>query len=238
LSDEALGEICTETRIEGWLLLGGCLGTVAAFLLLVVTLLIFRDLAPPLFLASVLTVTVLFWGHHLVRLPKRQYREELAYRQGLGPRARYVAEAEAILREKAADWVFLFTLRSLPHGGFWWLRLAVNEGPPASARADLRVLPRRERPFFKRVEREVPEALVQDLSSFLKELDLAALTDMLPAVLDGGPCCITVLRREPWLVASAGCNLGGLTAELLQHPTAALCTKLSDIAWHLTPRSQ
>jgi hypothetical protein len=146
-----------------------------------------------------------------------------------------VAEAESILREQEADWVLLFTLRGLPHGGFWWLRLVLKEGPPVSAQAYIRVLPRWEDPFFKRFERDVPEGMAQDLVNFLEGLDLAALTDIHLAVMDGGPCNVTALRREPLSITSASCNLGGPGAEQLQ-PTVALCTKLWDIAWHLAPR--
>jgi hypothetical protein len=235
LSDEALSQVCAPTQIEERLLRAGCLGSLAALALLLVTLLAYGDLAHPLFLGPALTVVALFWAHHLVRRPKRRYREELAYRQGLGPWPQYVAEAEVILRRREADWVLLFTRRGLPHGGFWWLRLALVEGPPESARAYLRVLPRWEGPVFKRVEREVPEAIVRDLLSLLKGLDLAALTGIPARVIDGQPCGLTVLRREPWCVTSASCNLGGLTGELLRHPTASLCTKLWDIAWRLSP---
>jgi hypothetical protein len=237
LSDDGLSRICAETRIEKWLLHGGCLSSAAALFLPVTMLLIFRDLAGPLFLGPALTAAALFWAHHLAGSHKRRYREELAYRRGLGPWPQYVTEAEAILRQKEADWVFLFTLRGLPHGSFWWLRLALKEGPPSSARAHLRILPRWERPFFKRVETDVPESLVLDLVRFLKELDLTALTDVPPTVIDGSPCRFTAVRREPWCVTSAGCNLGGLIAKPLPHPTAALCKKLWDITWQLTPRS-
>jgi hypothetical protein len=99
----------------------------------------------------------------------------------------------------------------------------------------LRVLPRWQRPLFDQVEQEVPDSMVQDLVRLLKEPGSAALTDVPCAVIDGAPCRLTVLRREPWCVTSASCNLGGLTAELLQHPTAALCTKLWDIASRLSP---
>lgn len=77
LSDEALREICAEMRIEKWLLICGCLGSVAALLLLVATLSVFRDLAAPLFLGSALTAAGLFWAHHLVGRPKHRFREEL-----------------------------------------------------------------------------------------------------------------------------------------------------------------
>jgi hypothetical protein len=235
LSDDALSEICAETRIEELLLQGGCLVSVAAFLLLVVTPLAFRDLAGPLFLGAALTAAALFWAHHLAGWPKRRYREELAYRRGAGPWPRYVAEAEAILRRAEADWVFLFTLRGLPHGGFWWLRLVMKEGPPASVRASLRASPRWTSLNFQRVESDVSQETVEDLLHFVKGLDLAALADIFPRVIDGGPCHVTVLRRDPWCVTSAGCNLCGLTPELLQHPTAALCTKLADITWRVSP---
>ncbi len=235
LSDDELSRFCAPSRFEERLLSSGCLGSIVALLLLLVTLLVFGDPAHPLFMGPALTVAAIFWAHHLVRRPKRSYREELAYRRGLGPWLQYVAEAEAILRQKQADWVFLFTLRGLPHGGFWWLRLALKEGPPASARAYLRVSPKMDRLFFKRVERDVPDGIVQDLLRLLKDLDLAALTDVPSFVIDGAPCQAAVLRREPWFQTLASCNLMGLTPEMSQHPGAILCSKLWDITGQLSP---
>ena len=77
--------------------------------------------------------------------------------------------------------------------------------------------------------------MVQDLLTFLNGLDLAALTDVPSVVKDGAPCHVAVLRREPRCVTSASCNLGGWTAEPLQHPTAEVCSKLCDVARRLSP---
>jgi hypothetical protein len=233
LSDEALTQICAATRIEEWLLFGGCLGSVVALLLLAAGLIVLQ--ARPLFFGSALTAAALFWAHGLAGRPKRRYREELDYRRGGGPWPQYVAEAEAILRQQEADLVFLFTASTLPHGGFWWFRLALKEGPPASARAYLRVSPRRQRPGFMQIERDVPDDIVQDLERLLKELDLAALTDVPSFVIDGAPCELTVLCREPWFVASASLNLAGLAAEQTQQPAAIVCLKLWEIAQRLSP---
>jgi hypothetical protein len=235
LSDEALSQICAETRIEKWLLISGCLGSVTALLLLFVSLVAFGDLARLLFISTALTAAALFGGLSLMGRPKRRYREELAYRRGSGPWPQYVAEAEAILRQQEADWALLFTLRGLPHGGFWWLQLTLKEGPPASARANLRTVPRWENPDFTRIEMDVPDDIVHEVMGLLTELDLAALGDISTFVIDGAPCRVTVLRREPWCVASASCNLAGLTPEVSQHPGAILCSKLGDIAGRLSP---
>ena len=184
---------------------------------------------------ALLAITLLF-AHHLVSRPKRPYRQELAYRSGNGPFSQYVAEAEAILRQHGVDWVFVFTVKALPHGGLWWLQLVLSEGPPASARADLRVcLERKLLPICTRVERDVPDDFVQDLLTLLNKFDLAALTNVPSVVINGAPCHVAVLRREPWCVTSASCNLGGWTAEPMQHPTAAVCSKLCNIASRLSP---
>jgi hypothetical protein len=60
LSDEALSEICAETRIERWLLISGCLGSIAALLILIITLLVFGDLTHPLFMGPALMAAALF----------------------------------------------------------------------------------------------------------------------------------------------------------------------------------
>jgi hypothetical protein len=167
----------------------------------------------------------------------------------LGPWPRYVAEAEALLRRKEADWIFLFA-SGLAHDGFCWLRLALKEGPPVSVHADLRISPDLHRPLFKRVEVEtdVPDGIVEDLLRLLKDVDLAVLTDVpdrrcRPSEddwlysdfgVDNGPCELTVLRREPWFVTSVSCNLARLTAKLSQHPAAIACRKLSDITRYLS----
>jgi hypothetical protein len=113
----------------------------------------------------------------------------------------------------------------------------LKEGPPASARAYLRISPKMDRLFFKQVERDVLDGIVQDLLRLVKELDLTALIDVPSFVRDGAPCQATVLRREPWCVASANCNLMGLTPEVSQHPGAILCSKLWDITERLRPSS-
>jgi hypothetical protein len=195
----------------------------------------FGEAALPFAGVLALLAAALLLAHHVVSRPKRQYRQELDYRSGMGPFSQYVAEAEAMLRQRHADWAVLFKLRGLPHGGYWWLQVVVNEGPPASARADLWVRLKWTLPGT-RVERDVPDDIVQDLLTLLNGLDLSALTDVPSFVRDGAPCHVTVLRREPRCVTSARCNLGDWwTAEPLQHPTAAVCSKLDSIARRLSP---
>jgi hypothetical protein len=232
LSDDALREFCAETPTEDLLARGGCLGSIAAFLLLVVTLLIFPLWF--LFLGSALMAAAFFWARNLAGRPKQRYREELKYRSGMGPWEQYVAEAEATLHQKEADWVFLFFVWGFPNKGFRWLRLDLNEGPPASAQASLRICLQLNYEVFKRVERDVPEDMVQDLLPFLKELDVAALNEV-PNFADGAICRWAVLRREPWFVTSARGKMLGFTAELSQHPAAIACSKLWKITVRLAP---
>jgi hypothetical protein len=229
LSDEALTQICASTRIEDSLLLGGCLGSVAVFLLLFVAL-AFGNLAQPWFIGPAVTVAALFWLHHLASRPKRRYRGELAYRCGRGPFSRYVEEAEAALSQHKADWILVFTRAGLPHGDFRWLRLAVREGPPICARADLRVSDQRASKL-KRVDRDLPGDAAQELLSVLQNLPLLALTDIPSLVIDGAPCHVAVLRRDPWAKAVASCNLGDLwfDEERAERPTASVCSKLDDM---------
>ena len=235
LSDEELACICATSAIESASVGFGCLASIVVVLALFFGQLVFGEAALPFAGALALLAAALLFTHHVLSRAKRAYREELACRSGTGQFSLYVAEAEEILRQHGADWVFVFTVRALPHGGFWWLQLALNEGPPASARAVLRALPRWQLPLARRVERDVPDDIVQDLLTMLQGLDLAALTDVPSFVKDGAPCHVAVLRREPQCLISASCNLGDWTAEPLQHPTAAVCSKLCNIAWRLSP---
>jgi hypothetical protein len=235
LSDEKLEGICATSAIERASVGLGCLASIVVVLVLFFGHLAFGEEALPFAAVLALLPAALLLTHHVVSRPKRPYREELAYRSGKGPFSRYVAEAVAILRQRGADWVFVFTVTALPHGGSWWLQLVLNEGPPASARANLRFCLEWRLPIGTQVERVVPDDMVQDLLTLLNGLDLAALTDIPSLVRDGAPCRVAVLRREPRCVTLASCNLGDRAAEPLLHPTAAVCSKLCDIARRLSP---
>jgi hypothetical protein len=235
LSDQELAGVCATSATEDASVGLGCLASIVVVLVLSFGHLAFGEAALPFAGVLALLAAALLLTHHVVSRPKRQYRQELAYRSGKGPLSQYVAEAETILRQRRADWVLVFTVRALPHGDFWWLQVILNEGPPASARADLRVCQERQLPTGTRVERDVPDDIVQDLLTLLNGLDLAALTDVPSVVRDGAPCHVAVLRRDPRCVTSASCNLGGWTAEPLQYPTAAVCSKLCNIARRLSP---
>jgi hypothetical protein len=230
--NEELEAICAPTSLENGLGAAGCLGTLAALLLLLPAV-VFGSFFKPAFAGVALVAAAAFWGLRLAGLPKRVCREELAWRRGLAPFSRYVDEARAELARSGADWIVLFTMAALPHGGSWWLRIAITEAPRPSAQARLLVsgrgLP------HNRLEPELPGAALQDLLAMLKELDLEAVTDVSAMVLDGTPCRLAVLRREPGALALGSCNLGGLDNGLQRLPTVAACLKLADIARSLTP---
>ena len=231
LSDGELARICAATRLENALGVTGCLGILA--MLLVVYPLALAGLFKPAFIGFALAIASVFWALHLAGRPRRVYREELAWRRGTAPFSRYMEEAQMELARSGADWIILFTLRSLPHGGFRWLRLTLTEGPPAQAHARLRIS-KQELPD-RRVDGNIPDGALQELLAMLKELDLPALTDIFPGVKDGAPCRIAILRREPETVAMGSCNLGGLTDDQRRLPTVAACLKLADIAGSLSP---
>ena len=137
-------------------------------------------------------------------------------------------EARGELDSSGADWIILVTIASLPYGGFWWLRLALTEGPPARALARLRIS-KPDQPD-KQVEGNLPDGALKDLIDMLKEpdsLDPAALTKV-PAVYDGAPCQLAILRRDPEAAVTGNCNLGGVTDNLRGLP--AVCLKLAGIA--------
>jgi hypothetical protein len=182
----------------------------------------------PAFIGFALAIASVFWAFHLAGLPKRAYREELAWRRGTAPFSRYVEEAQTEFARSGADWIILFTLRSLPNGGFRWLRLTLTEGPPAQAHARLRIS-KQELPD-RLIDGNLPEGALQELLAMLKELDLPALTDVFPEVKDGAACRIAILRREPETVALGSCNFGGLTDDRRRLPTVDACLKLAGIA--------
>jgi hypothetical protein len=237
LSDEELAGICATSYVDYIEAVSGTLGypgSVVVLLLVCEQLAFGKTAALPFAGGLALLMAAFLFAHQLARRPKRRYREELNYRRF----SQYVAELEAIRCHKEADWVLLFTASGHRHSGFWWLRLALKEGPPPSARADLRILPEREPQHW--VEREVPDDIVKDVLCLLNGLDLAALTTPSTSWPDASisPASwrrLTVLRREPWGVTTVSGDLPDLPAELLRHPTANACSKLCDIARCLSP---
>jgi hypothetical protein len=232
LSNEELAGLCTTSAVET---ASGTLGCLASIVVILVLLLGPRAFGRAVLPGVALLAGTLLFVHFVVRRWKRRYRKELNYRRGMAPLPQYIAEAEAVLRQHAADWVLLFSVSYLPHGGFRWLRMALHEGPPPSAHANLRTSASG-RPVFECTDRDVPEDIVREVLSVLKALDLDALTDVPPRVIDGAPCRLTVLRRAPWLVTSASCNLGGFprsARELAQFPAVLASLKLNEIIHRL-----
>ena len=139
LSDEELTLLCSPGQHEEMLLSLGCLGASIAALSAVVALIGLGGASKTLAAGFMLAAGAFLLAQHLVSLPKRRYRKELAYRSGMAPFEDYVAEAEAGLAKESADWIFLFTVRSLPRGDFRWLRIVLDEETPSPAQVELRV---------------------------------------------------------------------------------------------------
>ncbi len=226
LGDRELARIYAATPLERRLESAGCLGTLAALLLFLLA--VFASIFKIAFIVAALAAATAFWARHLLGLPKRAYREELNWRRGNAPLAQYMAEARGELARDGADWMILFSQRSLPHGPLVWLQIVLTQGPPAQAQARLRVsrwaLPEwqdGEGTRDLRVEAALPGTSVQELLLMLKEVDLATLTDVPSAVIDGAPCRLALLRLGAEGVGR--CNLGGLTNDRRQLPTVAFC---------------
>ena len=231
LSGAELERICAPTRLENRLGMGGCLGIVAALLLFLLAA--FVSAFKPVFAWVALAAVAAFLGRHLASLPKRAYREELAWRRGLASFSRYVDEARTDIVRSGADWIILFTMTSLPHGGSWWLSIALSGAP--AALAQVRLLVSEQGQPRGQLERSLTEATLQELLAMLGELDLAALTDMPSTVRDGAPCRLAIMRREPEASAQGSCNLAAsLTDEERQHPMVAACLQLASIARELS----
>jgi hypothetical protein len=230
LSDQELADLCRTSAIETASGTLGCSASIVVILVLLLGPLAFGAVPPGVALLALLAGALVF-VHYVVSRGKRGYRKELDYRRGTAPLPQYIAEAEAVLRQHAADWVLLFSVSHLPHGGFRWLRIALHEGSPPSAQANLRTSAPG-CPTFQRIDRDVPEDIVRELLSLLKALDPAALTSVPSFVRDGAPCRLTLLRREPWLVTSASCNLMGFSGserERAQSPAVFASLKLNEI---------
>jgi hypothetical protein len=73
--------------------------------------------------------------------------------------------------------------------------------------------------------------VTQEMLHLLTAWDLAALSDAPVAVMDGTPCQLAILRREPWAAVVAHCNLGGFYFGQTEHPTMRACFALYDLAW-------
>jgi hypothetical protein len=171
-------------------------------------------------------VAVIAFAYRLIRRRKQRYRDELHYRCGQAEFSRYVEQARATLGRGEADYILLLSTVGLPHGDSRWLRIALKAGP--SAQCDLSVWEPTQR-VLQRTGVTMPDAVVQELLGLLDSWDLAALSDAPSHVIDGVPCRLAILRREPWAVAVAGCNL--FDEYDPQHPTLTACTALYDLAW-------
>ena len=223
--------LCSPGQHEEMLLSLGCLGASIAALSAVVALMGLGSASKTLAAGFMLAAGAFLLALHLVSLPKRRYRKELAYRSGMAPFEDYVAEAEAGLAKENADWIFLFTVRSLPRGDFRWLRIVLDEETPSPAQVEVRVSSGK--PWhFRRTAGNLPDASVQALRGAVKTLDLASLTSCPTLVRDGAPCQLAVLRREPRSVTMASCNLSGHRSA--GHPTVRVCSMLNEIARRTT----
>ena len=229
LSDEELIRVCAFTRTEEILLLSGCLGALLTAVIAFVTLLIAGNAGSPLTLGAVSICAALFLALHLTARPKRRYREELDYRSGKAPFSHYVAEAQAELAGGQPDWIALFTVRHLPHGDFSWLWIGLSEGQPPAAHASLRVS-RASPPLLARADWDLAAEDVNELLALVKGLDFATLTDVRSFVMDGAPCRLAILRREPRALAEAACNLSGFRDGEPEQPTMLVSSTLHRIA--------
>jgi hypothetical protein len=225
-NDGELAQICATTPLENMLQAGGCLGSFVLLILLFVSPL--ADLFLPTIIGTALVMAALFAGLHAAGRSRRAYREELAWRRGRAPFGEYVEEARKALDWSGADWIILFARAGLPHGDYQWLRLTVTEERPARIYASLRIS-KSDMPD-RRADGNLPDGALQDLLGMLQGLELPALTDVPATVMDGAPCRVAIVRREPEGVARGSCNLGGLTDEDRLVPTVAVCLKLAGIA--------
>jgi hypothetical protein len=229
LSDEELALLCSSGPLEEMLLpLSFLVASIAALSACAALL---GSASTTLAAGFMLAAGALFLALHSVSRPKRRYRKELVYRSGMAPFQDYVAEAEAGLAKENVDWTFLFTVRHLPHGDCRWLRIVFNEVTSSPAQLELRVSGRKPR-YFRRTAAHLPDAPVQELIRAVKTLDLASLTSCPALVLDGVPCQLAILRREPRSVTVASCNLSG--HHPAGHPAVRVCAMLHEIAQRTT----
>ena len=87
----------------------------------------------------------------------------------------------------------------------------------------------RDRPFVAETgEKELGAAECNRFLELLPDLAAAPQKDISSTVIDGYPCWLTLLQREPHLSATHKCNLVGVPEEYSDHPAVQMMERMLD----------
>jgi len=169
------------------------------------------------------------------------YLDELTDRHLLAPAQVYMDRATAAMSQAdPPDYVLLLTGRGLPHGPGRGIRVVLRVSPEPRATLEVgtaKLDPSSHREMYATYD----SASLDDdgavrLVELLDTVDPATLADVPPDVIDGFPCRVTVLRREPRLETSAECNLSGASAASQATTVHQYASLLCDLAAEVTDR--
>ncbi len=181
------------------------------------------------FLAVGIPLAVLvFWAAGFRAKP---YRNELRRRYDLPELPASSAEAEPLFAgSEPPDAVLLLQGRGLPHGKTHSALVKLWQGETPHGTLLARALS--EMDFSRDVlfTAELGEAALtgEECAAFwalLPEVERTS-TEIQDFVMDGFPCRLVVLRREPFQRREASCNLGGIRGADAAHPVPAMMQAL------------
>jgi hypothetical protein len=160
---------------------------------------------------------------------KKRETRKLFGDEPAGPRA----AARLFDAPEPPDWILLFTGAGLPHGKTVWTNVYLKAAPPSGT------LAAGSAPHVDFFAKENPLAEISNTRGVLGQADaeavlalltpasLTELKSMPPNVVDGFPCSVTILRREPRLTHMVTANLAGKVPET--NPTIRLLRLLANL---------
>ena len=225
-----------EQRLEG-------IGCVAGLILSVgaaVATLVFLGFAYLMaaliaFLAVGISLAVLvFWAAGFRAKP---YRNELMRRYALPKLPESRADAEPFFAAHASegreppDAVLLLEGRGLPHGNAHFVQVNLWQGETPRGTVLARTLSEtdfsRDVPFrAESGEAALTAAQCAAFRALLPQAEAASTDNLQDFVMDGFPCRLVALRREPFHRCEASCNLAGIREADAAHPVPAMMKAL------------
>lgn len=201
-------------------------------------LLLLLTICPGLVFVILIFATLGQYVEQRVLARVQPYLNELADRHLLAPTQVYLDRATtAMSQADPPDYVLLLSGRGLPYGVRRGICVVLWLTPAPRALLEVgtaELSPTSDRERFASFDSDSldVDALAR-LATLLETVDPATLVDVSPGVKDGFPCHVTVLRREPRLVASVECNLAdpriGRTITPAHQYGMLLCELASDV---------
>lgn len=160
---------------------------------------------------------------------KKRETRKLFGDEPVGPKA----AAKLFDAAEPPDWILLFSGSGLPRGKTVWTNVCLKATPPSGRLAS------GSSPHIDFFAEENPLMKISNGSGVLGQADAEAVLALLtsanprelksvaPNVVDGFPCSVTILRREPRLTHMLTANLAGKVPE--ENPTIRLLRLLSEI---------